>query len=560
MNGMTDLTRREFLKTSAGSAAGLFIGFYLPLPSLLHAQEQPAAKLPPPNAFLHIGTDESITVLLAHSEMGQGIWTTLPMLLAEELDCDWSRIHAEHAPAEPVYAHTAFGLQMTGGSTTTWSEYDRYRQVGALARQMLIQAAAKQWGVDPQSCRTENGFVIHGGEKLLYGKLAEAAQQLTPPTSVKLKTSKEWKRIGKPTKRLDSPEKVTGRAQFGMDVRFPGLMTALVARAPVFGGKVKSFNAEKAKALPGVKAVVQVPSGVAVVAEHFWAAKLGRDALEIDWDLGPAAGLDTDKMRGEFRGLSRSPGAKAAAAGDVEAAMKTASSKLEAEYEVPYLAHATMEPLNCTVKLTGDRCEIWTGTQMQTVDQAAAAKIAGLDPKQVTIHTTFLGGGFGRRANPASDFVTEAVHVAKAAGMPVKVVWTREDDMRGGYYRPMWLHQLSVGLDSKGLPVAWRQTIVGQSLVEGTPFGPLMIKNGVDSTSVEGAADSPYVKATTNHLVELHSPKPGIPVLWWRSVGHSHSGFVMESFVDELASAAKRDPLEYRRQLLKNAPRHLGVL
>src|SRR6266849_4823927 len=560
MNGMTDLTRREFLKTSAGSAAGLFIGFYLPLPSLLHAQEQPAAKLPPPNAFLHIGTDETITVLLAHSEMGQGIWTTLPMLLAEELDCDWSRIHAEHAPAEPVYAHTAFGLQMTGGSTTTWSEYDRYRQVGALARQMLIQAAAKQWGVDPQSCRTENGFVIHGGEKLSYGKLAEAAQQLTPPTSVKLKTSKEWKRFGKPTKRLDSPEKVTGRAQFGMDVRFPGLMTALVARAPVFGGKVKTFNAEKAKALPGVKAVVQVPSGVAVVAEHFWAAKLGRDALEIDWDLGPAAGLDTDKMRGEFRGLSRSPGAKAAAAGDVEAAMKTASSKLEAEYEVPYLAHATMEPLNCTVKLTGDRCEIWTGTQMQTVDQAAAAKVAGLDPKQVTIHTTFLGGGFGRRANPASDFVSEAVHVAKAAKMPVKVVWTREDDMRGGYYRPMWLHRLSAGLDANGLPLAWRQTIVGQSIIEGTPFAPMMIKDGVDAASVEGAADSPYVKGTASHLVELHSPKPGIPVLWWRSVGHSHTAFVMESFVDELANAAKRDPLEYRRHLLKKHPRHLGVL
>jgi isoquinoline 1-oxidoreductase beta subunit len=564
MNGMTDLTRREFLKTSAGSAAGLFIGFYLPLPSLLQAQEQPAAKLPPPNAFLHIGTDDSITVLLAHSEMGQGIWTTLPMLLAEELDCDWSKIHAEHAPAEPVYAHTAFGIQMTGGSTTTWSEYDRYRQVGALARQMLIQAAAKQWGVEAKSCRTENGFVIHGSEKLSYGKLAEAAQQITPPTSVKLKTSKEWKRIGKPTKRLDSPEKVTGRAQFGMDVRFPGLMTALVARAPVFGGKVKSFNAEKAKSVPGVATVVQVPTGVAVVAQHFWAAKLGRDALEIDWDLGPAATLDTDKMREELRALSRSPGAKAAAAGDVDAAMRSAKSKVEAEYEVPYLAHATMEPLNCTVRLVGSgeqaRCEIWTGTQFQGPDQAAAARVAGLDPKQVTIHTAFLGGGFGRRANPRSDFVTEAVHVAKAAGMPLKVVWTREDDMRGGFYRPMWLHHLSVGLGSDGFPVAWRQTIVGQSLLEGTPFEKMLVKDGIDLTSVEGAADSPYVKATANHLVDLHSPKPGIPVLWWRSVGHSHTAFVMESFVDELALKSKKDPLEYRRVLLKKHPRPLGVL
>jgi isoquinoline 1-oxidoreductase beta subunit len=562
MESRKDFSRREFLKISAGNAAGLVIGFYLPGAAAL-AQQGPApagSKLPAPNAFLRIGTDESITVLLAHSEMGQGIWTTLPMLVAEELECDWSKIRVEHAPAAPVYAHTAFGMQMTGGSTTTWSEFDRYRQVGALAREMLIQAAAKQWGADPQSCRAANGFVTHGGQRLSYGKLAAAAQTLTPPASVKLKTNKDWKRIGKPTKRLDSPEKVTGRAQFGLDVRFPGLMTALVARSPVFGGKVKSFNPEKAKAVPGVKAIVQVPSGVAVVAEHFWAAKIGRDALDIDWDLGPAANLDTGKMREEYRALSRSPGAKAAAAGDVEAAMAKASSKQEAEYELPYLAHATMEPLNCTVRLAGDQCEIWTGTQFQTPDQAAAATIAGLEPKQVMIHTTFLGGGFGRRANPADDFVKEAVHVAKATRMPVKVVWTREDDMRGGYYRPMWLHRLSVGLDPNGLPLAWRQTIVGQSIIDGTPFAPMMIKDGVDAASVEGVADSPYVKGTSSHLVELHSPKPGIPVLWWRSVGHSHSGFVMESFVDELAVAAKRDPLEYRRQLLKNHPRHLGVL
>ncbi len=562
MDDLKDVTRRDFLKASATGAAGLIIGFHLPGASLVALAEEPAKAppLPPPNAFLRIAPDESISVLLAHSEMGQGIWTALPILLAEELECDWSKIRVEHAPAAPVYAHTAFGIQMTGGSTTTWSEFDRYRQVGAMAREMLIQAAAKQWGVDPQSCRASNGFVTHGSQKLSYGKLAAAAQELSPPSSVKLKTSKEWKRIGKPTKRLDSPEKVAGRAQFGMDVRFPGLMTALVARAPVFGGRVKSFNAEKAKGLPGVKAVVQVPSGVAVVAEHFWAARLGRDALEIDWDLGPAASLDTDKMRQEYRAQSRSPGAKAAAAGDVEAAMRTASSKLEAEYELPYLAHATMEPLNCTVKLTQDQCEIWTGTQFQTGDQAAAAKVAGLDPKQVTIHTMFLGGGFGRRANPASDFVKEAVEVAKAAKMPVKVVWTREDDIRGGYYRPMWFHRLSAGLDAKGMPVAWHQTIVGQSIIEGTPFAPLMIKNGVDAASVEGAADSPYLKAIANHLVELHSPKPGIPVLWWRSVGNSHTAFVMESFLDELASAAKRDPVEYRRGLLKNAPRHLGVL
>jgi len=564
MDGIKDVNRRQFLKTSAGGSASLVIGFYLPGSSLLAlTQETPAPaapKLPAPNAFLRIGTDESVTVLLAHSEMGQGIWTTLPMLIAEELECDWSKIRVEHAPAAPAYAHTAFGMQLTGGSTTTWSEFDRYRQVGALAREMLIRAAAAQWKVDPKSCRAEKGFVVHSGKKLSFGKLAASAQSLTPPSQVTLKTSKEWTRIGRPTKRLDSREKVTGQAQFGLDVRFPGLMTAVVARAPVFGGKVKSFRAEKAKAMPGVAAVVQVPSGVAVVAEHFWAAKVGRDALEIDWDLGPGSGLDTEKMREEFRALSRSAGLKAAASGDVEAAMRTAKTKLEAEYELPYLAHATMEPLNCTVRAEKGGCEIWTGTQFQTGDQGAAATVLGLKPEQVKIHTTFLGGGFGRRANPAADFVVEAVHVAKAAGMPVKVVWTREDDMHGGYYRPMWLHRLSVGLDVNGLPIAWHQTIVGQSIIEGTPFAPMMIKDGVDGTSVEGAADSPYLKAIPNHWVGLHSPKPGIPVLWWRSVGHSHTAFVMESFVDELARAEQLDPLEYRRRLLKGHPRHLGVL
>ncbi|HEV8231537.1 MAG TPA: molybdopterin cofactor-binding domain-containing protein, partial [Thermoanaerobaculia bacterium] len=399
MDGSTDVSRRQFFKTSAGGAAGLVIGFYVGSSSLTLAQETPKpAKLPSPNAFLRIGADESVTVLLAHSEMGQGIWTTLPILIAEELECDWSKIRVEHAPAAPAYFHTAFGIQMTGGSTTTWSEFDRYRQAGALAREMLIRAAAAQWKVDAKSCRAEDGFVVGAGKKLSYGKLAAAAQKLAPPSQVKLKTSREWKRIGKPTKRLDSREKVSGQAEFGLDVRFPGLMTAVVARAPVFGGKVKTFQAEKAKATPGVKAVVEVPSGVAVVAENFWAARVGRDALVIQWDLGPGSELDTEKMREEFRALSRTAGTKAAAAGNVEAAMRTARTKIEAEYELPYLAHATMEPLNCTVKAGRDRCEIWTGTQFQTGDQAAAAQVFGLKPEQVEIHTTFLGGGFGRRA------------------------------------------------------------------------------------------------------------------------------------------------------------------
>ncbi len=559
MSTASGVDRRRFLKTSAG----LVIGFTVAPRLGLSALQAPAAKpLPDPNAFLRIGTDESVTVLLAHSEMGQGIWTTLPMLLAEELGCDWTKVRVEHAPAAPAYAHTAYGMQMTGGSTSTWSEFDRYRQAGALAREMLIAAAAERWKVDPSACRAENGYVVHENQRLSFGALADAAQKSKPPAQVKLKDSKDWKLLGKPTKRLDSPEKVTGRAQFGMDVRLPGMLTAVVARSPVFGGKVKSFRAEKAKTIPGVRSVVEVPSGVAVVAEHFWAAKLGRDALEIEWDPGPGAQLDTGRMLEEFRAMAATPGTKAAAAGEVEAGMKSAAVTVEAEYELPYLAHATMEPMNCTVKVAADGCEIWTGTQFQTMDQKSAGEILGLKPEQVKVHTMFLGGGFGRRATPTSDVVSEAVHVAKAAGgnAPIRTVWTREDDMRGGYYRPMWLHRLRAGLDGAGAPISWRQTIVGQSIVAGTPFEGMLVKNGVDQTSVEGAADSPYVKATPNHLVDLHSPRTVIPVLWWRSVGHTHTAFVMETFIDALAHEAKQDPLDYRRKLLKGHPRHLGVL
>ncbi len=551
------VNRRQFLQTSAGLVVGLYIA-----PRAARLMAAPAAKLPSPNAFLRIGSDETVTVLLAHSEMGQGIWTTLPMLIAEELGCNWSKMRVEHAPAAPVYAHTAFGMQMTGGSSSSYTEFDRYRQIGAAARQMLIQAAAAEWKVDPATCRSENGFVISGAKKLSFGKLADAAQKLDTPAEVKLKDPKDWKILGKPTKRLDSPEKVAGRAQFGMDVRLPGMLTAVVARSPVFGGKVKGFSADKAKAVPGVKTVVQVPSGVAVVAEHFWAAKLGRDALEIDWDLGPGAELDDDRLRSELRDLTGKPGAKAAVAGDVDAALRGAGKTVEADYEFPYLAHAPMEPLNCTVHIAGDGCDIWTGTQFQTMDQGVAGNILGLAPPKVKIHTMFLGGGFGRRATPSSDFVSEAVHVAKAAGVgvPVKVVWTREDDIRGGYYRSMWQHKVKVGLGTDGMPLAWRQTIAGQSIIEGTPFAAMLIKDGVDGTSVEGAADSPYVQTTPAHLVDLHSPKKVIPVLWWRSVGNTHTAYVAETFVDELAHVAGQDPLEYRRRLLKNAPRHLGVL
>lgn len=564
MNAVLNPARRNFLKTSALVGGGLVIGFVVPGAKRFALAQEPAAAATAfaPNAFLRIGSDDSVTVLLAHSEMGQGIWTTLPMLIAEELDADWSKIKVEHAPAAPAYAHTGFGMQMTGGSTTTWTEFDRYRQAGAAARTLLMQAAAARLKVPVDQIRTENGHVIAGDQRLRYGELADEASKLTAPDpkSLKLKEPKDWKIIGKPTNRLDTPEKITGRAQFGMDVQFEGLRTAVVARSPVFGGKVTSFDATATKAVPGVRDVVQVPSGVAVIADHYWAAKLGRDALKVEWDLGPHADLDTVALRDQFAKLALTPGTVAAQAGDAVAAMANAKKTVEVEYAVPYLAHAPMEPLNCTVKIDSDKCEIWTGTQFQTIDQQVGARITGLKPEQVFVHTAFLGGGFGRRATPTSDFVTEAVEVAKAAKAPVKTVWSREDDTRGGYYRPAYVQHAKVGLDADGKPIAWLQTMVGQSIIAGTPFAPMMIKNGIDGTSVEGVADSPYLTGTPAHRVDLHSPDTGIPVLWWRSVGHSYNGFVMESLVDELAHAAGKDPVEYRRTLLKDHPRHLAAL
>ncbi|HYG12597.1 MAG TPA: xanthine dehydrogenase family protein molybdopterin-binding subunit [Methylophilaceae bacterium] len=563
MQEIQNASRRKFLKASAVVAGGLVIAFTLPQAKRFFKGDSAGASADQaftPNAFLHIGNDNLVTVLLAHSEMGQSIWTTLPMLLAEELDADWNKIKVEHAPAAPVYAHTVYGLQITGGSTTTWSEFDRYRQAGATARSLLVTAAAQRFGVDASQCRTENGVVIAGDQQATYGELADDAAKLETPKNVALKDPKDWKIIGRATKRLDSSEKTDGTAKFGQDVQFDGLLTAVVARSPVFGGKLKSFDDSAAKQVAGVRKVVEVPTGVAVVADNFWAAKKGRDALKVEWDLGPSASMSTQAMVEEYRKAATTEGAVAAQAGNVKTALAQAAKTLEAEYVLPYLAHAPMEPLNCTVKIGENGCDIWTGTQMPGVDQASAAKILGLKPEQVNVHITFLGGGFGRRANPQSDFVAEATHVAKAAGAPVKTVWTREDDVHGGYYRPMFLHQARIALGNDGLPIGWQHVCVGQSIMTGTPFESAMIKNGVDPTSVEGVADSPYLSNIANHHVALHTPKKDVTVLWWRSVGHSHSAFVMESLMDELAHAAGQDPLEYRRALLKNHPRHLAAL
>lgn len=564
MKDPIDSSRRAFVKGSAVLGAGLVVAFVIPGGNRFARAASTADGIFAPNAFLRIAPDSSVTILLGHSEMGQGIWTGLSMLVAEELDADWNSIRVEHGPASAAdYGLPGFGgMQITGGSTSTWMEFDRYRLAGAAARLMLIEAAAKRFNVAPSQIRTEPGVVIAGEQRATYGELANDAGQLPVPdaATITLKQPKDWTLIGKPTPRLDTPEKITGQARFGIDVQFDGLLTAMVARPPMFGGSVASFDAQPALAISGVRKVLQVPTGVAVVADHYWAAKLGRDALKIDWNPGPNAGLDSVSLLQRFRQLATTPGTPASQAGDVDAGLAKASKIIDVEYSVPYLAHAPMEPLNCTVKISAEQCEIWTGTQFQTLDQRVAAKITGLKPEQVVIHTEFLGGGFGRRANPTSDFVSEAVQVAHAAGAAVKTLWAREDDIRGGYYRSAFLHHARIGLGDDGMPVAWKQVMVGQSIMAGTSLAATMVKDGIDKTSVEGVVDSPYLTGLADHQVQLHSPQTGISVLWLRSVGHSHTAFVMESLVDELAAAAGKDPVEYRRTLLKDQPRHLGVL
>ena len=559
MNGNVGLRRRDFLKTGVGLGGGLILGFHLPLFGIKEQAMAANKESTALNAFIHIGPDNRVTLLVNKAEMGQGVYTSLPMLIAEELECDWSQVRVAAAPVAAEYNHTAFGMQMTGGSTSVRSEWERLRRVGASAREMLIAAAADLWQVDKASCRAEKGQVIHPrGNKLSYGQLAAKAAGQPVPKEVTLKDPSEFKIIGRPTRRLDTPAKTNGKAGFGIDVKIPGMLTAVIARPPVFGGKVKSCDSAKARSLPGVKAVVEIEAGVAVAAVDTWSALRGREALKITWDEGPLADLSTDGLRKQYSELARTPGALVRKEKDPEKALAEAARRLEAEYEVPFLAHATMEPLNCTVDLRSTGMEIWTGTQFQSVDRAAAARLAGLQPEDVKLHTTLLGGGFGRRANPRSDFVIEAVQVAKAVQKPVQVLWTREDDIKGGFYRPMWLDRMVAGFDGAGNLTVWGHTIVGQSILRGTPFEQALSKEGIDVTSVEGAEDIPY--AIPSLLVTLHTPALDVPVLWWRSVGHSHNAFVVESFLDEVAHAAGKDPYDFRRGLLSRQPRVLGVL
>jgi isoquinoline 1-oxidoreductase beta subunit len=552
----TGVSRRGFLKAGTLVTGGLVLGFVLPSGGRF-ARAADAAKptVYAPNAFLRVAPDNTVTVIVNRLEFGQGVHTALPMIIADELDADWSQMRSELAPAADVYKDPVFGIQITGGSGTIAHSFTQYREVGARARAMLVGAAAQQWKVNPSQCRTAKG-VVHGpaGEKATYGSLAEAAQAQPVPETIALKDQKAFRYIGKPMPRLDARAKSTGRQQFGLDVKPAGTRVAVVAHPPVFGAKVAKFDAAKAKAVRGVIAVLEIPvdrggRGVAVVADGYWPAKQARDLLAIEWDTGAVDKVDSVKQLAQFAELAKTPGVVARKADTAKLA--SASKKISAVYEFPYLAHAPMEPINCTVDLKDDACTLWVGSQFQTVDQAAAAATAGLKPEQVTLNTMMAGGGFGRRATPTSDFVVEAVNVAKAyktaghAG-PVKLIWSREDDIRGGYYRPSHVHRADIGLDANGDIVAWDHTIVGQSIITGTPFEPIMVKNGVDATMVEGMGE-PYDVPLN---LTAHAVKANVPVLWWRAVGSTHTAFVMETLIDEAAHAAGQDPVAYRKKLI----------
>ena len=556
MSRVVVLARRDFLRAATAIGGGLLLGVQL-RPADGEAARGTSAFMP--NAFLRISPDESITIIVARTELGQGVYTSLPMLVAEELEVDLDKVRIEPAPVDAAYTNPIFGMQMTGGSTSIVSSWEPLRRAGATAREMLITAAAESWGASAGSCRAEKGFVWHadGAQKFSYGQLAERASRVPVPESPRLKQSGEFTLIGKSRKRLDSQERATGAARFGIDVRVPGMLTAVVSRPPVLGGKVKSYKGEAAKKIGGVKAVVPLDSGVAVVADGFWPAAQGCNALEIVWDEGPLREFNTAKLSEEYSALVTKSGGIARNDGDAMAAIGAATKKVEASYELPYLAHATMEPISCVANCGAESCEVWIGTQFQTLDRDAAAQASGLRPDQVTLHTTLVGGSFGRKAAPDGHIVKEAVVLSKAVGAPVKVIWTREDDIRGGYYRPFYRDFLAGGVDANGKAVGWMHRVVGQSMLLGTPFEQY-VKTDRDADSLEGATSIPY--EIPNVRVEVHTPRTGPRVWSWRSVGSSHNGFVVESFVDELAHAAGKDPVEFRRGLLKEHPQYLAAL
>ena len=568
--GILNVSRRTLLKGAGGLALGIFFA------PLLRGMDALAAGGPlEPNAFVRIDLDGTVTVLAKHLEMGQGSYTGLATLLAEELDADWDKVRVEGAPADVKrYNNLAFGpMQGTGGSTAMANSWEQMRNAGATAKAMLVAAAAQRWSVPAGEISVSQGVVSHAGSgrSAGFGELVEAAASLPVPEQVQLKDPKDFKLIGKlELRRKDSTDKTDGSAIFTQDFKLPGMLVAMVAYPPRFGGVPRSVDSSKAKAVRDVVEVVEfrdLPhgrSGVAVLAKNTWAARQGRDALVIEWDESQAFTLGSEEILAQYRDDAGKPGLPATSKGDTDAALAQAAKTVEADYEFPYLAHAAMEPMNCLVKLSSDRCEIWNGEQFQTVDQAIISSYLGLTPEQVSLTQLYAGGSFGRRASSVSDYLLEAVAITKAArdkgvDAPVKMVWTREDDTRGGYFRPLYLHRVRIGLDQAGKLQAWHNRIVGQSIMAGTSMEPFMIKDGIDHTSVEGLSNLSY--AVPNLQVELSTPSNiKVPVLWWRSVGHTHTGYVVETMIDEAAVAAGQDPYAFRHALLESHPRHRGAL
>jgi isoquinoline 1-oxidoreductase subunit beta len=551
-----DLSRRGFLRAGAATGGGLLLS--LSLPFAKGEADAANAESFVPNAFIRISGDEQIVLTMPYVEMGQGTYTAIPMLIAEELEVDLKQVRLEHAPPnEKLYANPLLGVQATGNSNAIRGAWQPLRQAGATARTMLVSAAARRWNVDPASCRAQGGEVLHAptGRSIKYGELAADAARMPVPENVALKRPEDFKLIGTPAKRLDTPAKVNGTAVFGIDVRPPGVRIATLAQSPAFGGRVKRVDDTAAKAVKGVRQIVRLDDAVAVVADHMGAAKKGLAALVIEWDDGPHAKLSTEEIARELETATLNSGAVAQNTGDTGKAMANAVTKLEATYQVPFLAHATMEPMNCTVHVRKDGCEVWVGNQAVARVQAAAAKTAGLPLDKVVVHNHLIGGGFGRRLEV--DGVIRAVQIAEEVDGPVKVVWTREEDIQHDMYRPYWFDRISAGIDEKGMPVAWDHRFAGSSVV--ARWLPPAFKDGLDPDSTEGAINLVY--ALPNMHVEYVRVEPrGIPTAFWRSVGPSHNVFVIESFIDELAAAAKQDAVAYRRALLDKAPRAKAVL
>jgi len=562
-----NLSRRRFLQ----AGAALTLGFYLP--AFVSAAAEPgkagetssASNIFEPNAFLRIGEDNSVTIISKHLEMGQGTYTGLATILADELDADWNLVRVEGAPADASrYNNLLWGrAQGTGGSTAIANSWEQLRKAGATGRAMLVSVAAKRWKVNAADIQVRDSVVSHAasGRKATFGELAVDAAKEPVPAEVKLKDPREFRLIGKESKRKDSFAKTNGTAQFTQDVFLPGMLVAVVAHPPRFGATVKSFDASRTKAVKGVVDVVQIPQGVAVLAHDTWSARKGRDALSVTWDESNAFKLGSKEIFARYKEMAKTPGVVAYHPGDTDQAFAKAAKVLRANYEFPYLAHAPMEPLNCVVKLDADGCEVWNGEQMHTGDQFSLAKLFGLKPDHVKINMLYAGGSFGRRASKDSDYVLEAAQIAKAihGRAPVKLVWMREDDMRAGYYRPLFYHQLEAALDRNNKLIGWRHRLVGQSIAMGSPMEQMLVKDGIDRVSVEGADNLPY--AIPNMTVDLHTPKDiGVPVLWWRSVGSTHTAFSTETFIDEVATTMGKDPVWLRLELLAEEPRHADVL